>query len=83
MLYVRNKAWRQVWAIQEGFVSHHKCEWNCGSTTCHAPYRPYTSIRCDHESTWEYDVSIWFFKKRVYVCTECGLMMDKTFKVIG
>ena len=37
------------------------------------------SSDCVHENGWYVTVPFWIFKKRVYVCSDCGDVLRKTF----
>ena len=46
------------------------CEVNCGATECTGTWQ--YAERCKHENGWWVVVPFWIFRKRVFVCSDCG-----------
>ena len=62
------------------------CEWNCGGTACDAPIKyvtfsgPELDI-CEHKNGWYITVKFWIFKKRMFVCSDCGEPIAAPMKI--
>lgn len=37
---------------------------------------------CNHENGWYVTVPFWIFSKRVFVCSDCGEVLDEDFRRI-
>jgi hypothetical protein len=55
-------------------ATHYRCKWNCGGTDCPATKRltATTEVRCAHKNGWYVTARFWLFKRRLFVCSDCG-----------
>lgn len=58
---------------------------NCGGTACtgEATYTATYSPPCEHANGWHVLVPFWIFRKRVFVCSDCGEVLPSNAKAVG
>ena len=60
----------------------HKEYCNCGGTTCtgKTTYTATYSPPCKHANGWHVTVSFWIFRKRVFICSDCGEVLSSNVR---